>query len=249
MTFVIVAYFSLNNGVYWGIKSNIFYFNSFKTTKFFAKHYYLVVFKEFRRRIGVFGGTFDPPHIGHTSAALAAMSKLELDFVLMMVANDPWQKTDQNESFSEVGNFVTSASHDRYEMLKRALTGKNDLIPDDMEIARGGRTYTVDTVSELIDKFPDSEFFLLIGADVAKDFNSWHEPREICEKVNVVVLTRPGTDLDEINTEWDFPVLDIPSVDVSAKEIRLRVAKGESIEAMVSGPVEEYIFSAGLYRD
>ena len=65
----------------------------------------------------------------------------------------------------------------------------------------------------------------------------------------MVVLTRPGTGVDEINTEWDFPVLDIPSVDVSAKEIRLRVEKGKSIEAMVSGPVEEYIFSAGLYRD
>ena len=128
------------------------------------------MFKEFRRRIGVFGGTFDPPHIGHISAALAAMRKLELDFVLMVVANDPWQKTDKNETSSEFPNFVTSSSHDRYEMLKRALIGQESLIADDMEIARGGKTYTIDTVSELDDRFPDSDFFLLIGADVAKDF-------------------------------------------------------------------------------
>ena len=207
------------------------------------------MFKEFRRRIGVFGGTFDPPHIGHTSAALAAMDKLELDFVLMVVANDPWQKTDQNETFSEVANSVISASHDRYEMLKRALIGQDTLIADDMEITRGGRTYTIDTVSELDDRFPDSDFFLLIGADVAKDFDSWHEPEEICEKVNVIVLSRPGTDQGEIDANWNFTFLDIPAIDVSAEEIRLRVLKGESLEGMVSSSVEEYILSVGLYRD
>ena len=207
------------------------------------------MFKEFRRRIGVFGGTFDPPHIGHTSAALAAMRKLELDFVLMVVANDPWQKTDKNETSSEFSNFVTSPSHDRYEMLKRALTGQDSLIADDMEIARGGKTYTIDTVSELDDRFPDSDFFLLIGADVAKDFDSWHEPKEICEKINVVVLTRPGTDQGEIDSNWNFPVIDIPAVDVSAEEIRLRILKGEPVEGMISSSVEEYILSVGLYRD
>ena len=205
--------------------------------------------KEFRRRIGVFGGTFDPPHIGHTSAALVAMRELELDFVLMVAANDPWQKTDQNEALSEISTFDVSLSDDRFEMLKRAVNGHEGLIADDMEIVRGGRTYTIDTVSELNDRFPESEFFLLIGADVAKDFDSWREPREICKQVNVVVLTRPGTDRSEIDEDWNFPVLDIPAIDVSAEEIRLRASKGESVDGMVSFLVEDYISSVGLYQD
>jgi nicotinate-nucleotide adenylyltransferase len=134
-------------------------------------------------------------------------------------------------------------------MLKRALDGHDDLIADDMEIIRGGRTYTIDTVSELSNRYPESEFFLIIGADVAKDFDSWHEPQEILKKVNVVVLTRPGVDRSEIDEEWNFSFLDIPPVDISANEIRLRVSMGESIEGMVSDSVEEYILSAGLYRD
>ena len=205
--------------------------------------------KEFRRRIGVFGGTFDPPHVGHTSAALSAMRKLELDSVLMVVANDPWQKTDQNLDSPDFDNPTVSTPGDRFEMLKRALDEHEDLTADDMEIARGGRTYTIDTVSELNNRFPESEFFLLIGSDVAKDFDSWREPQEICRKVNVVVLTRPGIDRSEIDEDWNFSFLDIPAVDVSAKEIRLRISNGKSLEGMVSHSVEEYILSAGLYRD
>ena len=205
--------------------------------------------KEFRRRIGVFGGTFDPPHAGHTSAALSAMRKLELDSVLMVVANDPWQKTDQNLDLPEIETSTVSTPEDRFEMLKRALDEHEDLTADDMEIVRGGRTYTIDTVSELNNRFPESEFFLLIGSDVAKDFDSWREPQEICKKVNVVVLTRPGTDLSEIDEDWNFSFLDIPAINVSAKEIRLRVSNGKSLDEMVSQSVEEYILSVGLYRD
>ena len=204
---------------------------------------------EFRRRIGVFGGTFDPPHIGHTSAALAAMRGLELDSVLMVVANDPWQKTGQNKDLSKIDTSAVSKPDDRFEMLKRALDDHDDLTADNMEILRGGRTYTIDTVSELNSGFPESEFFLLIGADVAKDFGSWREPHEICKRVNVVVLTRSGIERSEIGEAWGFSFMDIPAIDVSAKEIRLKVLNGESLEEMVSPLVEEYILSAGLYRD
>ena len=233
----------------WIDKIFIFYFKSAKTTIFFYKYYYLGVSKEFRRRIGVFGGTFDPPHIGHTSAALSAMRKLELDSVLMVVANDPWQKTDQNLDLPDFAISAVSTPEDRFEMLKRALDEHEGLMADDMEILRGGRTYTIDTVSELNDRFPESEFFLLIGSDVAKDFDSWREPQEICRRVNVVVLTRPGTDRSEVEEDWNFSFLDVPAVDVSAKEIRLRVSNGESLEGMVPRSVEEYILTAGLYRD
>ena len=84
---------------------------------------------------------------------------------------------------------------------------------------------------------------------MAKDFDSWREPQEICRKVNVVVLTRPGTDLDEIDEDWNFSFLNIPAIDVSAEEIRLRVSNGKSLEGMVTHSVEEYILSTGLYRD
>jgi len=177
------------------------------------------------------------------------MKKLELDSVLMIVANDPWQKTDQNLNLSDFDTPTVSTPRDRFEMLKRALNEHEDLTADDMEILRGGRTYTIDTVSELNNRFPESEFFLLIGSDVAKDFDSWREPQEICRKVNVVVLTRPGTDQSEIDEDWNFSFLDIQAIDVSAKEIRLRVSTGKPLEGMVSHSVEEYILSAGLYRD
>jgi len=177
------------------------------------------------------------------------MRKLELDSVLMVVANDPWQKTDQNLDLPDFAISAVSTPEDRFEMLKRALDEHEGLMADDMEIVRGGRTYTIDTVSELNDRFPESEFFLLIGSDVAKDFDSWREPHEICRRVNVVVLTRPGTDLSEVEEDWNFSFLDVPAVDVSAKEIRLRVSNGESLEGMVPRSVEEYILTAGLYRD
>jgi nicotinate-nucleotide adenylyltransferase len=177
------------------------------------------------------------------------MRKLELDSVLMVVANDPWQKTNQNLDLSDFDALTVSTPEDRFEMLKRAVDEHEDLTADDMEIVRGGRTYTIDTVSELNNRFPESELFLLIGSDVAKDFDSWRDPQEICRRVNVVVLTRPGTDRSEVGEDWDFSFLDIPAKDISAKEIRLRVSNGESLEGMVPYSVEEYILAAGLYRE
>ena len=150
----------------------------------------------------LFGGTFDPPHLGHTSAALFAMRELKLDFVLMVVANDPWQKTDPNRIAAESDSCLPSAVNHRYEMTKIAVDEYEALIADDMEIIRGGKTYTIDTLMELNNRFSASEFFLLIGSDVAKDFHLWRDPQSICNNANVVVLNRPGVNLSEIDENW-----------------------------------------------
>ena len=223
--------------------------NDLKTVKFSIKYYYLVVNKEFRRRIGVFGGTFDPPHLGHTSAALFAMRELKLDFVLMVVANDPWQKTDPNRIAAESDSCLPSAVNHRYEMTKIAVDEYEALIADDMEIIRGGKTYTIDTLMELNNRFPASEFFLMIGSDVAKDFHLWRDPQSICNNANVVVLNRPGVNLSEIDENWKFTILEIPSIDVSSKEIRKQVSAAGTLEGMLSPEVKEYIFSTGLYQE
>ena len=204
--------------------------------------------KEFRRRIGVFGGTFDPPHFGHISSALFAMRELNLDFELMLVANDPWQKTDPSLILSENKDFVPSLALHRYEMLKKAVKEYEGLVADDMEIIRGGKTYTIDTLEQLQDRFPKSEFFLMIGTDVARDFHTWRDPQKVCRLSNVVVLNRPGVTPNEIDESWNFPILQVPAIDVSAEEIRNLVVTGKNLESLLAPEVEQYIHSNGLYR-
>ena len=131
------------------------------------------------QRIGLFGGTFDPPHTGHLAGAVAARSALGLDRVIFVVANEPWQKSNQRS--------VTKAHH-RLAMVRLLVEGVDGIEVSDLEISRGGPSYTIDTVKELRDG--DHEVILVVGADAAAGLDSWDRSDELRELVEVAVVDR-----------------------------------------------------------
>ena len=152
------------------------------------------------RRIGVLGGTFDPPHNGHVLAACQARDRLNLDLVVFTVANDPWQKTGvggiRESGLTEVGI--------RLAMVEAAVETIEGLLADDLEMQRGGPTYTADTLYELHDRYPGADLFLLIGSDVASALDSWIRPEEVRKHATIVVMDRPGHDGGRPPDGWDY---------------------------------------------
>ena len=192
-------------------------------------------------RIGLFGGTFDPPHLGHLAAALAAYDQLELDLVLFVVANDPWQKT-------EAGIEVTPAQH-RLEMVKVAVSDFDGLRADDSEINRGGLTYTSITLQEMKVVFPNSDLFLLVGGDVAAELDTWKDTDLIRNNTTLVVVDRPGYLGAEPPAGWKFKRVIAETPDIAGTEIRFRSRRGAEVKTMVSESVKSYIDEHGLYEE
>ena len=192
-------------------------------------------------RIGLFGGTFDPPHLGHLAAALAAYDQLELDLVLFVVANDPWQKT-------EAGIEVTPAQH-RLEMVKVAVSDFDGLPADDSEINRGGLTYTSITLQEMKVVFPNSDLFLLVGGDVAAELDTWKDTDLIRDNTTLVVVDRPGYLGAEPPAGWKFKRVIAETPDIAGTEIRFRSRRGAEVKTMVSESVKSYIDEHGLYEE
>ena len=194
-----------------------------------------------KNRIGLFGGTFDPPHLGHLAAALAARDQLELDLVLFVVANDPWQKT-------EAGIEITPARH-RLEMVKISVFDFDGLCADDSEIKRGGLTYTSITLQEMKTLFPNSDLFLLVGGDVATELNTWKDSDSIRGSTVLVVVDRPGYLGAEPPAGWKFERVVAETPDIAGTEIRFRSRKGVEVKTMVSESVKSYIDKHGLYEE
>ena len=192
-----------------------------------------------KRRIGLFGGTFDPPHLGHLAAALAARDQLQLDIVLFVVANDPWQKTG-------AGLEITLAKH-RLEMTELVVSEFEGLEVDDSEIRRGGPTYTSVTLKEMKALFPEAELFLLVGGDVARELNTWKDSDYIQENAVMVVVDRPGYDGATPPSGWNFERVVAETPDVAGTEIRLLSSEGAEVRTMVSEAVKSYIDKHELY--
>ena len=192
-----------------------------------------------KRRIGLFGGTFDPPHLGHLAAALAARDQLQLDIVLFVVANDPWQKTG-------AGLEVTLAKY-RLEMTELVVSEFEGLEVDDSEIRRGGPTYTSVTLKEMKALFPGAELFVLVGGDVARELNTWKDSDYIQENAVMVVVDRPGYDGATPPSGWNFERVVAETPDVAGTEIRLLSSEGAEVRTMVSEAVKSYIDQHGLY--
>ena len=198
-----------------------------------------------QRRIGVLGGTFDPPHNGHVLAAARAVGRLGLDLLLLTVANDPWQKTAPIDGEPDIE--VSPAVH-RLTMVVAAADGLDGVEADDMEIQHGGPTYTADTLVALVKRYPGAELVLLVGADVAVRMGTWARPEEVRRHATIVVMTRPGSDQIRLPEGWQYQVLEVPAYDISSTEVRRRVAAGEVISELVPAGVALVIEEAGLYR-
>lgn len=202
-------------------------------------------------RIGVWGGTFDPVHLGHLLIAERAREQFKLDQVRWIpAALAPHVTLKQS----------TDSTH-RLAMVQLAINGNHSFVCDDRELRRGGKSYTIDTLSELAQEFPGSELLFLMGADSLREFGNWRQPAEICKAAHIVVVARggqPKPDLQSLNqylpnaatTEQleQGHLLQMPQVEISSTEIRDRVLRGLSIRYLVPAAVEAYITQHRLYQ-
>ncbi|MBJ7307878.1 MAG: nicotinate (nicotinamide) nucleotide adenylyltransferase [Acidimicrobiia bacterium] len=191
-----------------------------------------------RRGLGILGGTFDPPHIGHIAAAKAVFDALLLERVFLMVANEPWQK---------VGHRPLSAPEDRLAMTKAAVVGIEGLETSDLEIRRGGPTYTIDSLEELRLSNPATDLFLILGADAAAGLDSWHRSIELPTLATLVIVERDGETRAEAPPEWSIRRVTMPRVDISSTQLRSFAARGTTLSPFVPESVIAEIESRGLY--
>lgn len=188
-------------------------------------------------RIGILGGTFDPPHIGHLVMATSVREALGLDVVILMVAGDPWQKT--------AAEGVSPAS-DRLAMTQAAAQGVEGLEVSDAEVRRGGPTYTVETLEALSRQHPGAELFWILGADAARGLDTWHRHEDLMSLCTIVVVDRPGA-LMEVPEGIHVSFVESPRLEVSSTELRARAAAGRSLDFLVPPGAISVIRQRGLY--
>lgn len=202
-------------------------------------------------RIGVLGGTFNPVHLGHLIVAQTAMERFELGRVLFIPCASPPHKN---------GPGLAEGRH-RLAMLQSAIEGDLRFEVSDVELQRGGRSYTIDTVRALHERFPGADFCFIIGADTLTELHTWREIETLLTLVRFVTVARPGTDLAPLRARPDrlrlpppWPerlladVAEARQVDISSSDIRYRLAEGMSIRYLVPVGVEMYITEHHLYR-
>jgi nicotinate-nucleotide adenylyltransferase len=196
-------------------------------------------------RIGILGGTFDPIHVGHLAAAHVAMECAGLDRVLFIPSATPPHRGPAEADAKQ-----------RLEMSRLAVGDEKRFEVSDVEVRRGGKSFTSDTVGELKQTHPGDELFLILGWDAARLFSTWHEPDRIRADASVVVIGRPGmqeptaADLRAAGLDPDRTVMCLGGTpDISGSELRESLAKGESVGDCLPPAVERYIAEHGLYGD
>lgn len=187
--------------------------------------------------IGVFGGTFDPPHIGHLIVAEHAREELGLNKILFIPSAISPHKQDHHLSEPQF----------RLEMVHLAVLGHTFFEPSDVEIKRGGVSYTVDTLRKLKEIHPGVSLTLLVGLDNLAEFNAWKSPDIIFQLASVAVMTRPGFKCYGNESSKKFILCKVPDIEVSSSDIRERFRNGKSIRFLVPKAVESYINFRGLY--
>ena len=186
-------------------------------------------------KVGILGGTFDPIHIGHLIAASSVYEALNLDTVVFIPAGDPWQKRDRD----------LSAGQQRLEMVKLAIAGNDRFQASDIEIARSGATYAIDTVREWKKLNPADEIFWIVGSDALSGIPSWHEWESFVSEVTIVAVNRIGQN-DPV--PFDFVSVEMPEVRISATELRDRFTNKLDTQYLVPQKVSQYISDQGLYQ-
>ncbi len=189
-------------------------------------------------RVGLLGGTFDPVHVAHVALAQAALQALQLDQVRWIPAGQPWQKTRQ----------VTAAVH-REAMVRLAIAGEPRFVLDRIEIERSGPSFTLDTVKALGAAHPNTDWFLIIGADQYAGLHTWGQWRDLLGLVALAVANRPGAPPAVHPEVLAFPhrAVPLPMLDISSTDVRQRVQTGADISALVPPEVARYIETHRLY--
>jgi len=200
-----------------------------------------------RERIGLFGGTFDPPHLGHLILASEAKSQLGLTRLLWTVTPDLPHKQDQ---------LITALEH-RLAMVRLAIEDDPSFELSDVELDRPGPHYTLDTIRLVAQQNPEAEIVPVIGGDSLQDLPTWHKPRELVYAAHWVgVMRRPGEEVNLEQLERELPgikskvhYVDAPLLEIASREIRSRVADGRPFRYYLPNPVYEYINEHHLYRE
>jgi nicotinate-nucleotide adenylyltransferase len=190
-------------------------------------------------RIGLFGGTFDPPHVGHLVTAVNVRHALALDAVVLMVANSPWQKQ---------GTRPISLAEDRLAMVEAAVAEVEGLVAGDAEIRRGGPSFTADTLATMTDCYPGAALFTIVGDDAAAGITSWERHDEVVARSHLVVVDRPGAPV-ELPNGFEWLRVEVPRLEVSSTDLRARVRDGRPLDYLVTEPVLGIIAARQLYRE
>lgn len=188
-----------------------------------------------KRKIGLLGGTFNPPHLGHLIIAEQVRNQLDLEKILFIPSAEPPHKEEKK---------AIDASH-RLAMLNEAVKGNSGFSIEEAELERGGKSYTYDTIVDLKKADPDVEYYFIIGADMVEDLKNWYKIDELIHIVQFVAVNRPSYSL-----ETPYPVIgvDVPNIDISSTLIRQKVKDDCTIRYLVPQEVENYIESKGLYK-
>lgn len=200
-------------------------------------------------RLGIFGGTFDPIHLGHLILAEHCREACRLDRVLFIPAGQPPHKSERQ---------ITPGKQ-RLEMVDLAIVGHSALAASSIELDRQGPSYSAETLSEVARQNPEAELFFLMGSDSLADLPLWYQPARIAALATLVVATRPGAALPDVTAIRGVigdtaaerllqHIVEIPLIQISSSSIRARVSAGQSIRFMVPRAVECYIQTHGLYK-
>jgi nicotinate-nucleotide adenylyltransferase len=200
---------------------------------------------QLHQRIGILGGTFDPVHIGHLVVASEAVHQLNLDRLLMVVANSPWQKA---------GTRPISGAEDRFAVVSAAvgaLSGPDAsrIEASRIEIDRGGPSYTIDTVSELIRTEPGAELILVVGSDVAAELHTWNRASELATLAKLAVVGRPGASPVSTPLGWEVVHLTVPALEISSSDLRSRIVRCAPVEMLIPQPALQEIQRRKMYAD
>jgi len=189
-------------------------------------------------RIGIFGGTFDPIHVGHLVAAVNVRYSLALDRLLLVVANQPWQKE---------GLRSITPAEDRYDMVAAAVGDVAGIEASRIELDRGGPSYTADTVETVAAAFPGAELFCVVGADVALELGTWERSSVIAELATLVVVNRPGSPHTAPLDGWRVVEVEVPNLEVSSTDLRNRAADGRPLDYLVPEGAVRFMREHNLY--
>lgn len=196
-------------------------------------------------RIGIFGGSFDPPHLAHETLAREAVAQLKLDLLYIVPTGQAWHKSR-----------VLSDARHRMAMAQLAFDTCPQTIVEGMETSRSGPSYTVQTLSELQVRHPQASFYLLVGRDQAASFSQWHQWERILEIAQLVVVERPMLSSETAAAgEWhNLPLkrvmrMHMPLMAISSSDLRASYARGHSESDLVSPPVADYIQQNQLYLE
>jgi nicotinate-nucleotide adenylyltransferase len=188
--------------------------------------------------VGLLGGTFDPPHVGHLVIGDQVLDQLGLDEVRLVVSNDPWQKT---------GTRTITPAPRRLELVELAVVDAPGLVASGIEIEIGGPSYTVVTLEVLAEREPGVEWLVVVGVDAAAGLDTWHRAAELKAEHRFVVVNRPGV-VASPPPGWDCLQVEIPAMAVSSTELRVMVRAGRSIRHLCPDAVVRRIDELGLYR-